>query len=167
MLCNMALQASEAYCWMLQHDIGISDHNLLLFKVLTTSYLWNHSKHSSIGNTQLDETSWIAEMTWPMESNWRLPLRSIFARLRARRSQYARLLGSAIDSKSSTWATPTILLQYREGIRQCKSSVNLHEQKSVEIHIAQKWEKKNKKNVVFLSLLALNFDQRNKRKIMR
>ena len=153
MLCNMALQASEAYCWMLQHDIGISDHNLLLFKVLTTSYLWNHSKHSSIGNTQLDETSWIAEMTWPMESNWRLPLRSIFARLRARRSQYARLLGSAIDSKSSTWATPTILLQYNKSKRMW--------------YIAQICTQIKTHRIVVLLLLELNFDQRKKRQIMR
>ncbi|GAY66596.1 hypothetical protein CUMW_250040 [Citrus unshiu] len=45
-------------------------------------------------------------MAW----KFRLSSRSNFASSRACRSQAARLLSCLIDSKSSTWATPTILL---------------------------------------------------------
>ena len=54
---------------------------------------------------------WICTMTCSMVSNWRLPLRIVFAQLRAARSHSALLLASLIDSRSSTWAIPTIRLQ--------------------------------------------------------
>jgi len=52
----------------------------------------------------------MANTTSSMDWNFFLSLRTIFARSRACCSHLARLLASVIDSKSSTWATPTILL---------------------------------------------------------
>jgi len=65
-----------------------------------------------------------------MPSNFVLSLRSILAKLRAFRSQVARLTASVMDSKSSTWATPTILLSiihftlnsYPPNLKQCMPS---------------------------------------------
>lgn len=52
----------------------------------------------------------MTETTSVMLVNFRLSLRRIFATSRALCSQAALLLASLIDSKSSTCATPTILL---------------------------------------------------------
>lgn len=49
-----------------------------------------------------------------MPWNFRLSFRSSLAKSRARLSQSALTPASAIDSKSSTWATPTILLWTKE-----------------------------------------------------
>lgn len=57
---------------------------------------------------------WMANTTSEIDWKFFLSFRSILAKLRASRSQSARLAASLIDSKSSTWATPTILLICKE-----------------------------------------------------
>jgi len=81
----------------------------------STLYQQDFVTVSNLRRRYCQPSCWMAETTSEMELNFRLSLRRILARLRARPSQSARLVASAIDSKSSTWATPTILLLPKEG----------------------------------------------------
>lgn len=86
----------------------------LILKSQTTYRGISRFRNHNVNRSFYEWDFWIASTTSVMVWNLLLSFRSIFAKLRASRSQSARLAASLIDSKSSTWATPTILLVCKE-----------------------------------------------------